>query len=59
METNTAEIIKAEFKKCEIIPIDSMKVFDQIPKVIPTEETGTNSDNMENSLVDILRQRKY
>lgn len=48
MEKNTAEIIKDGFKKWGIIPIDRMKVLDQIPKDNTTEEAKTNQHNMEN-----------
>lgn len=57
METNTSEIINEEFKKCEIVPIDRMKVLDRIPKDL--KRKGTNTENMENSLVDISRQLRY
>lgn len=57
MEANTAEIIKAGFKKSGIIPIDRMKVLDQIPK--DTTDAEADQHNMENSLVDILRQLRY
>lgn len=57
METNTAEIIKPGFKKAGIIPINRMKVLDQIPK--DTTDTEANQHNMENSLILILRQLRY
>lgn len=39
------EVYAVGFKKCQIIPIESMKVLDQIQKDITTEEIETNPVN--------------
>lgn len=58
MKAKTAEVIIAVSIKCGIIPIDRLKVLCQNPKVIKTEGAEPNTNNMENSLVDIITKEK-